>query len=113
MVHKHFPYAPCINNENYLMYPPDCLTHPLDYLVHPRFLAHPQISNAPPKKLGGALSNLGGALEIWGALSNFGYLCTVHKHGLCTITYAHIYLFFSTIFHIMNALNDFFFHYQN
>jgi hypothetical protein len=23
-----------------------------------------------------------------GALSNFGYLCTVHKHGLCTITYA-------------------------
>jgi hypothetical protein len=23
-----------------------------------------------------------------GALSNFGYLCTVHKHGLCTITCA-------------------------
>jgi hypothetical protein len=25
---------------------------------------------------------------LGGALSNFGYLCTVHKHGLCTITYA-------------------------
>ena len=23
-----------------------------------------------------------------GALSNFGYLCTVHKHDLCTITCA-------------------------
>jgi hypothetical protein len=31
---------------------------------------------------GGALSNLGDALN------NFGYLCTVHKHGLCTITCA-------------------------
>jgi hypothetical protein len=32
--------------------------YPLDYLVHPH------ISSAPPKNLGDAPNNLGGALEI-------------------------------------------------
>jgi hypothetical protein len=56
MVHKIFPYVPCINNENCLMHPADCLSHP-------------SISSAPPRNLRGMLSNLGGAL------SNLGYLC--------------------------------------
>jgi hypothetical protein len=58
MVHKLFPNAPCIDNEN-------CLMHPSYYL------AHPQISSAPPRNLGG------GAKQSGGALSNLGYLCTI------------------------------------
>jgi hypothetical protein len=51
----------------------------------PDYLAHPQISSIPHKKSGGCTRNLGGAL------SNLGYLCTVHKYDLCTITYAVTY----------------------
>jgi hypothetical protein len=51
MVHKYFPYVPCINNENWLIHPLDCLVHTPDCLAH-------------PLKIWGALNNLGGALEI-------------------------------------------------
>ena len=57
-------YAPCINIQN-------CLVHP-------------QIAQRTPHNFRGCTRNLGGVL------SNFRYLCTVHKHGLCTITYAFI-----------------------
>jgi hypothetical protein len=52
MMHKLFPCAPCINNENCLMHPPDYLVHTQISSATPKFIAHPQIFSAPPKNLG-------------------------------------------------------------